>query len=85
MVIFSFFKQDVEEAPSSYTTRLNTNYIIIPWFWLVCSDSDLILKLIISLVILWNTLKAASIQCKASRNEENKTVKNENSDSKESF
>jgi len=36
MFIFIFLKQDVEKASPSYVTRLNTNCIIIPWFWWGC-------------------------------------------------
>jgi hypothetical protein len=40
------------------------------------------MKLIISLDILYGTLKAVSIHCKASRNEDNKIVKKKTSDLK---
>jgi hypothetical protein len=54
------------------------------WNLLRCLDWELIMKLIISLDVLQNTLKAASIHCEASRNEDNKIVKKETSDLKES-
>ena len=69
----------------SYMQFISRYYSFLQvWNVLRCSDSELILQLVISLDIWHSTLKSASIHCKASRNEDNKIMKNETSDSKDS-